>query len=69
MNTKDMTEKEYYKYRLEMTRRGLMELIAKCEAPYCDELSEILIEAVNRIEELQNDDCQEGTAWERRYTT
>lgn len=52
--TQQMTQKEYYDYRLEMTRRGLMELIAKYEAPYCDELSEILIEAVDRIEELQN---------------
>ena len=56
MNTKSMTEKEYYKYRLEMTRRELMKLIAKFEHPYGDEASEILIEAIDRIEELQDID-------------
>lgn len=51
-----MTQKEYYEYRLEVTRRELMKLIAKFETPYADEVSEILYEAVNRIEELQQEE-------------
>ena len=51
-----MTQKEYYEYRLEMTRRELMKLNAKFEAPYAYEVSEILNEAVNRIEELQQEE-------------
>ena len=52
-----MTDREYYMHRLEMSRRALMELIAKVEHPCGDELSEILVEAVNRIEDLQNEEA------------
>lgn len=55
-SVKQMTQKEYYDYRLEMTRRELMALIAKFEAPYGDEISEILYEAGDRIEILQQEE-------------
>lgn len=51
----EMSAQEFYMHRLEETRKGLMDLIAKVEMPTGDRLSQILIDAVNKVEELQEE--------------
>lgn len=64
-DTSSMTEEEYTEYRMEQSRRALMALIAKVEWPDGDALSEILVKAVNSIEQLQEEyaySCAGGDA-------
>lgn len=56
----EMTAHEFYMHRLEETRKGLMALIAKVEMPTGDRLSQILIDAVNKVEELQEELHESG---------
>lgn len=55
----DMTAEEYAEHTTEMSRRALMELLAKVERPDGDPLTGILITAVNAIEELQEQTGEE----------
>ena len=53
-NIKDMDAREYALYRVEMTRRELMRINASVEMGHeiGERLSEILVTAINAIEEL-----------------
>lgn len=59
-----MTQKEYYEHRLEESRKALMALIAKVEHPIGDKLSDVLVQAVNKIEELQEEARELEDDWE-----
>ncbi len=59
-STRNMTEEEYMAHNVEQTRRALMQLIAKVEMPDGDPLSEILVNAVNSVEALQEELHAEG---------
>ena len=61
VDTASMTAEGYNAYRLEMTRRALMALNAKLEAPYGNELSEILSRAIDEVEALQEASREEST--------
>jgi hypothetical protein len=54
-STRNMTEEEYAAFAAEMTRRTLMQLLAKFERPDGDRLSEIIAQATYEIEALQED--------------
>ncbi len=54
-STRNMTEEEYAAHNVEQTRRALMQLIAKVERPDGDPLSDILTQAVNSVEALQEE--------------
>lgn len=54
-SVKNMTEEEYKAYNVEQTRRALMQIIAKVERPDGDPLAEILLNAVNSVESLQEE--------------
>lgn len=54
-STRNMTEEEYRAYNVEQTRRALMQIIAKIERPDGDPLTEILLNAVNSVESLQEE--------------
>lgn len=50
-----MTWEEYHRYCMEVSVRLLTALVSKVEGPFGGELSDILNEAVERIERLQNE--------------
>lgn len=56
-NLRNMTAEEYAKYRVEMTRRELMKLLAKVElgTEIGLRLQNILEDAVNKVEALAED--------------
>lgn len=54
-STRNMTEEEYAAHAAEMTRRTLMQLLAKFERPDGNRLSEIITQATYEIEALQED--------------
>lgn len=51
----EMTCEEYYHYRLEESRRGLMALLEKVEVPFGDNLSDALLDAIRKVERLQEE--------------
>jgi len=59
-STRNMTEEEYMAHNVEQTRRALMQLIAKVEMPDVDQLTEILLNAVNSVEALQEELHEDG---------
>jgi hypothetical protein len=67
-NLAAMTEFEYYQYRLNESQKALMALLAKVESPCGDELSEVLIEALNKIEEMQTEEEEDKEEEEPMYT-
>ena len=54
-DTSSMTEEEYTEYRLEQSRRALISLIEKVECPDGDRLTDVLVKAVNSVEQLQEE--------------
>ena len=61
MGVRELSALDYAKYRVEMTRRGLHELLAKVElgTDIGYELCEILTDAIYRVECLA-EECEEG---------
>lgn len=57
-NIKDMDARDYALYRVEMTRRELMRINASVEMGHeiGERLSEILVTAINAIEELAEEE-------------